>query len=111
MVRNDQQLVPLQLTPAARVTLAQFDEIDRPVEFVVPGSGSQFVLTGVDLEQRSGPDERIHRLIRRTKIAMSDILVTVARRNRKQVCLLRCRCGDEARGSAALETYVGDCVS
>jgi hypothetical protein len=51
MMRNDQELVSLQLTPTARVTLAQFNEVEWPIEFIVPGSGLEFVLRGVDLQQ------------------------------------------------------------
>src|ERR1700752_1396791 len=72
LMRNDQQLVPLQLTPSARVPISQFDKIDRPIEFVEAGSCLQFVLTGIDLQQRAGPDERIHREVRHSKIAVSD---------------------------------------
>src|ERR1044072_1907888 len=49
-VRNDQQLIALEFTPATRVRISQFNEVDWSFILVVPGVGDQLALGGVDLQ-------------------------------------------------------------
>jgi hypothetical protein len=50
---NDQQLIPLQFTPTACVPASQLDEVDWPFVFIAPRNRIEFVLAGVDLQERT----------------------------------------------------------
>ena len=62
-MRDDEQLIALELAPAARVTLAQLHEKYRSLEFIMPRRALQPVLADVDLNQRARSDQRVHGVI------------------------------------------------
>jgi hypothetical protein len=48
-IGNDAKLIALEVTPAAGVPGAQFDEVDRPLKLVAPFTFYDSVLPGIDL--------------------------------------------------------------
>ena len=50
-IRDQEQLVPVQLTPTAGVTISELDEKDRAVKFVLPGARLDLVLPLIDLNE------------------------------------------------------------
>src|SRR5207244_13094173 len=54
--RDQDQLIPVEFTPAARVTPSEFDKIDWTVELVLPTSLLNLVLSVVNLHERAGSD-------------------------------------------------------
>jgi hypothetical protein len=77
MMWNDQQLIALQLAPAAGIPLTQLHKIDRSLKFVMPASGKKPVLLRVDLKQRARSDEWIKRQVARTEITVRNFCVAV----------------------------------
>lgn len=71
---NQDKLIPLQLTPAAGITVAEFDEIDRPVEFGSRFDGLDLLYSGLDLDKCSGPQHWKQRVILQTDIAIKAML-------------------------------------
>src|ERR1041385_2555519 len=72
-----QQLIALKLTPPTRTPATQLDEVDRAFVLVIPAARHDLVLARVDLQQRAGPDHRIHREIGQTKMTVKDVTRTV----------------------------------
>jgi hypothetical protein len=50
-------------TPAADIFIAQFYEKNWSIVFVFPVDGKNLSLISVDLHDRTGPDERVHRIV------------------------------------------------
>lgn len=69
---DDEQLIALELAPAACVTLAQLHEEYRSLEFVMPRRALQLVLADVDLNQRARSDQWIHSVIREAHISLAN---------------------------------------
>jgi hypothetical protein len=65
---NEDQLASIQFAPTADVTVAEFDEIDRPIEFVLPVTSPDFSLTPVNLDERSWADVRVQRVVLDTDV-------------------------------------------
>src|SRR5260370_31552412 len=60
MMRNDQKMIPLQLTPNAGISVSKLNEVDGPLVFVAPPDQKQILLTSVDSHERARPDHRVH---------------------------------------------------
>ena len=50
-IRDQEQLVSVQLTPTAGVTISKLDEKDGAVEFVLPGAWLDLTLPLIDLDE------------------------------------------------------------
>src|SRR6266849_6114026 len=71
---NQNQLVPIQFTPTAGVTISELDEIDRAVEFVLPITSLHLVLPFINLDERSGADQGIKRVIVKPEVSTKTVL-------------------------------------
>ena len=69
-MRNHDQLSPVNLAPAAHIAISQFCKVDRPLELGCPGCRADFPFLGVDLHQRSRPNQGIQSEILQTDIAV-----------------------------------------
>ncbi len=69
---DDQQLIALELAPAARVTLAQLHEEYWSLEFVMPRRALQPVVADVDLNQRARSDQRVHRVVGEAYVSLAN---------------------------------------
>ena len=61
--RNQDELAAVHFTPATGIAVSKLDKIDRAVEFVLPIPCLHLVLMGINLDERSGTDQRIQRVI------------------------------------------------
>ena len=59
-MRNDHELAILATAPAAAVSLANFDEVKRPLILVVPAGVLNFLAVGINQDQASGPEQWFH---------------------------------------------------
>src|SRR5258705_987264 len=69
-MRNDQKLVAVQLAPAARISIPQFNEVDGSFVLIVPDYCAQLMLLGIDAHEGAWPDERIHGEVVQTNVAI-----------------------------------------
>jgi len=60
---NKDQLTTVQFTPAAHVPIPQLEKIDWAVVVVVPSCVRDFCLSAINLDERSRPNNRKHRVI------------------------------------------------
>src|SRR5258707_7775465 len=71
--RNQNQLLPIEFTPTAGVTVSELDEIDGAIEFVLPTTWLHLVLSCIDLDKRPGADERIECVILKPDISAKTV--------------------------------------
>lgn len=83
-MRDDQQLIALQFTPATRVRISQLNEVDRSFILVAPRVAGQFVLGRIDLEKSAGADHGIHREVGQPEMSVKDVTWVSAVRWRYQ---------------------------
>jgi hypothetical protein len=62
-MRLKDQVVPIAQAPAAAVARAQLDEINRPIEFVVPTGVFHALPGGIQDHMGSGSQQRFHPVI------------------------------------------------
>jgi hypothetical protein len=66
--RNKDKLVPVEFTPTAGVTTAEFDEIDGAVELVLPIAWFYLILVLVNLDERARANQGKERVILKSDV-------------------------------------------
>jgi hypothetical protein len=59
-VGNGRQVTLAHFAPAADVFASEFNEIDRPIVFVLPFDGRDLSLILINLDNRTRPDNGVH---------------------------------------------------
>ena len=72
MMRDDEQLLPQQLTPTASISIPQLNEVDRSLVFVVPGADLRFRLSRINSDESSWTDQGEHRQVVQPDVAVYD---------------------------------------
>ena len=72
-MRQKQQVPILQFAPGARIPIAQFHKIDRPVEFRPPALWLYFAHALIYLDEGTGPHKRIEREILKPDVAIQAV--------------------------------------
>lgn len=69
-MRQECQLRTRQITPGARITISQLNEIDGPIKFRPPGRWLDARNFAVNLNERPRSEQRVHGEIARTDVAI-----------------------------------------
>ena|SRR5215813_7562401 len=69
-MRDDEEIIPLQLTPTAGIAISKFDKINWSFELVVLRDRLELCLARVDSNKRAGTNHRIHRHVVHTDVAV-----------------------------------------
>jgi hypothetical protein len=75
-VGNDHELAPIDLTSAADITVPQFHEIDRAIEFRRPFFRANFLLGSVDLHKRARANEGVGSVVFEANVAVHRFVQT-----------------------------------
>src|SRR5208337_324635 len=69
-VGHQNELPVFQFAPTAGITISEFDEIDRTLQFLAPCACLNLCLCRVDLQERPRQDYRVERVVAQAQVAV-----------------------------------------